>query len=170
MDRKQLEHVVAAAGALTRVTEWVVLDASGSVAELYAPEHAWAAKMVSASIGQGSAFHKRFGYCARGVKAPVLPWFWRQRATSIVVQGALGACVSAADAAIARLAAGEKAELLDRELLQELEPSVARRISAMDTARRTRRQASPRSNRRARTRGPPRRRAPRARRCARAAP
>jgi hypothetical protein len=170
MDRKQLEHIVGAAGALTRVTEWVVLDATGNVAVMFAPEHPWAAKMVSASIGEGSTFHKRFGYCARGVKAAVLPWFWRQRAASMIVRGTLGTCVSAADAAIARLVAGEEAELLDRDLLQELKPSIARRISALDTGRTTRRPASPRTNRRARTRDTPRRRAPRARRYARAAP
>jgi len=170
VDRKQLEHIVGAAGALTRVTEWIVLDATRNAAEMYAPEEPRATRMVEASIGEGSPFHKRFGYCARGIKAPVLPWFWRQRAITIIVHGTMGRCVSAADAAVARLAAGQEATLLDRELLQELKPSIARRISAMDTGRTTPPPASPRTDRRARTRGTRRRPAPRARRYDRAAP
>ena len=46
MRRAALEHILRAAGAVTRVREWIVLDATSDQAELYAPEHAWAAKML----------------------------------------------------------------------------------------------------------------------------
>ena len=134
MRRAALEHILRAAGAVTRVREWIVLDATSDQAELYAPEHAWAAKMLDASVGEGSLFHKRFGYCARGVKPPVLPRFWRERAMTILsdtTAGTSGTCMSAADAAIARLAAGREAAMTPdalRELLDELKPAVARRV------------------------------------------
>jgi hypothetical protein len=151
MQRADLEHILRAAGAITRVSQWIVFDASSSAAELYAPDHAWATRLLDASIGEKSAFHKRFGYYARGVKPPVLPKFWRERAMTILspaTGGVAGTCPSAADVAVSRLAAGRDVSVRHHqlcELLQELPPAVARRvearlrrISATDTGRRRR--------------------------------
>jgi hypothetical protein len=134
MERAQLEHILKAAGAITRVSDWIVLDATSDAAELYAPDRRWATKMVDLSIGEGSLFHRRFGYFARGVKPPVLPRFWRERATTILsdaTAGTAGTCLSPRDAAIARLAEGRDAFVRPeelRELLEELDPATARRL------------------------------------------
>ena len=147
MERSNLEHILRAAGALTRVSQWIVLEAP-ECAELWAPDHPWAGGLVGASIGEKSPFHRRFGYFARGVKPAVLPRFWRERAMTILSQataGTAGTCPSAADVAIARLAAGRQVAVQAdeiRPLLEELEPATARkvaaRLSATNTARRRR--------------------------------
>ena len=125
MKRRELEHVLRAAGAITGVSTWVVVGSQailGAVpnapaellvsqeADIYAPGDEAASDLVDGSIGERSPFHESFGYYAHGVGAEtaILPSRWRERAVEVrneATAGVTGICPHPSDLAISKLAA-----------------------------------------------------------------
>ena len=134
MNRKQLEHILRAAGAITGLNEWVIIGSQailGSVPDapdeitvseeldLYAPGDEHASDLIDGSIGERSPFHETFGYYAHGVGAETatLPARWRDRAVIIRSEstaGVIGICPDPSDLAISKLAAWREK---DREFI-----------------------------------------------------
>jgi hypothetical protein len=82
MNRRQVEHVVRAAVAITDLAELVVVGSQAALVQHWrlpaamfrSPEldiHPLAAPtpadLIDGAIGEGSPFHRRFGYDGRGV-------------------------------------------------------------------------------------------------------
>ena len=131
MTRHQLEHILRAAGAITDETEIVVLgsqailgsfpDAPESLCRsmeadafpLHAPGKA---DLIDGTIGELSPFHETHGYYAHGIEpdSTVLAEGWQNRLVKIVTpatRGITGLCLSPADLAISKLAAGRDKDL-----------------------------------------------------------
>ncbi|MCK6550426.1 hypothetical protein L6R52_31605 [Myxococcota bacterium] len=153
MKRRELEHVIRAAGTIAEDHEIVVVgsqailgqhpDASGVLtasmeADVYPKNKPELADLVDGSIGEGSPFHETFGYYAQGVgpETAVLPEGWESRATRIgpLAGDIHGLCIDTHDLAISKLVAGrEKDDTFVRELVRsgwidraELEARLAR--------------------------------------------
>jgi len=131
MRRPQLEHIIRAAAGITGATEIVVIGSQSvlgqfpdSPADLLASIEADVftfrdsadAELIEGSIGEGSPFHRTFGYYAHGVAAEtaVLPLGWKERL--VKVQNAntgngCGLCLEAHDLAAAKLAAGREKDI-----------------------------------------------------------
>lgn len=130
MRRHELEHVVAAAGAVTGEREIVVVgsqavlgsypDAPAELlrsmeADVYPLEAPARAIEIDGALGDGSPFHRAYGYYARGVgpetaKAPV---GWQQRLIRVEIpvrpgapQRATALCLEPHDLVLAKCAAG----------------------------------------------------------------
>ena len=84
--------------------------------------------MVEGSLGQGSQFHRAFGYYADGVdfRTAIAPTGWQERLVSFATPGCgdgRGWCLERHDLAAAKLAAGRQKDyefvgaLLDVDLL-----------------------------------------------------
>lgn len=123
MKRSELEHLIRAAGAITGITEWVVVgsqailgavpDAPPEVlvsqdADIYAPADEAASDLVDGSIGEKSPFHESFGHYAHGVgpRTAILPSKWRSRAIALESGEIIAVCPHPSDLAISKLAAG----------------------------------------------------------------
>src|SRR5688500_18285507 len=137
MTRRELEHVLRAAGAIAGVYEWVIVgsqailgarpDAPDEVlvsqeVDLYAPADEMASDLIDGSIGERSPFHEIFGYYAHGVGAAtaILPAQWRSRAIEIRSDntgGVTGICPHPSDLAVSKLAAWREK---DREFVGAL--------------------------------------------------
>lgn len=137
MKRGDLEHVLRAAGAITGVTEWIVVGSQailGAVpdapaeligseeVDLYAPNDESASDLVDGSIGERSPFHETFGYYAHGVgdETAVFPRDWQTRAVvvrSSETGGVTGICPHPSDLAVSKLAAWREK---DREFVEAL--------------------------------------------------
>jgi hypothetical protein len=135
--RSELEHVLRAAGAITGVSEWVIVGSQAVLGalpdapedllvsqevDLYAPDNEEASDLVDGSIGEKSPFHESFGYYGHGVGAETatLPSRWQERAVTIQspsTGGVTGICPSPADLAVSKLAAWREK---DREFLVAL--------------------------------------------------
>ncbi|NCC93235.1 MAG: hypothetical protein EOM10_08125 [Opitutae bacterium] len=131
MKREHLEHVLRAAAALTNEREFVVLGSQSLLAsvpdlpaplnqsmelDLYPLRNPAAADLIDGSIGELSPFDETFGYYAHGVgpETAVLPRDWLSRAVVVENEntaGARGICLSPADLAISKLAAGREKDL-----------------------------------------------------------
>jgi hypothetical protein len=131
MQRTDLEHLLRAAGAISAETHIVVIGSQavlGSLADPPAellvsleadlfPLHQPAkADLIDGSIGELSPFHETFGYYAHGVgpETARLPHDWRSRLVELKnenTQGVTGLCLSLADLAISKLAAGRPKDL-----------------------------------------------------------
>jgi hypothetical protein len=125
MNRRQVEHILRAAGAITGHQEWVIVgsqailgavpDAPGEITvseelDLFVPGDEHASDLIDGSIGERSPFHETFGYYAHGVGAETatLPARWRERAVIIRTEdtaGVSGICPHPSDLAISKLAA-----------------------------------------------------------------
>src|SRR2546423_14506898 len=131
MKRSELEHVIRAAGTIANARELVIIGSQailGSFPDapaeltisqevdtypLHDPEKA---DLIDGSIGEKSPFHNTFGYYAHGVapETALLPAKWRDRLVRIEnsnTQGIIGLCVSPADLAVSKLAAGRDKDL-----------------------------------------------------------
>ncbi|MGH8251687.1 MAG: DUF6036 family nucleotidyltransferase [Steroidobacteraceae bacterium] len=137
MKRSELEHVIRAAGAIADDREVVVIgsqavlgqfpnapaallaSAEADVFPLNRPE---LADLIEGSIGEGSAFHELYGYCAQGVdeRTATLPCGWRQRLVKVMnanTNGIAGMCFEVNDLAISKYVAGRPKDLdFTREL------------------------------------------------------
>ena len=131
MRRDQMEHILRAAAAVTNQRDFVVIGSQallGSIPDLPPPLNQsmeldlyplvdpGAASLIDGSIGELSPFDETFGYYGHGVapETALLPADWLQRAAIVEnanTGGARGICVSAADLAIAKLAAGRDKDL-----------------------------------------------------------
>jgi hypothetical protein len=131
MRRVDLEHVVAAAAQISDEVEIVVIGSQAILAtddpppELvrsmeadiyprYAPQKA---EEIDGSLGDGSQFHRTYGYYAHGVgpETAKAPAGWEERLVEIEVeprpgsdQPAVALCLEAHDLVLAKCAAGRK--------------------------------------------------------------
>lgn len=139
MQRAQLEHIIRAAAGITGAMEIVIIGsqavlahAPDAPAELLASIEADVftfrdsddASLIDGSIGEGSPFHRTFGYYAHGVgkETAVLPSGWRKRLVVVSNEntgGAKGLCLEIHDLAVSKLVAGrEKDQRFIAALLQ----------------------------------------------------
>ena len=131
MQRKELEHVIRAAGSIAEADELIIL---GSMAILGAypdaPEELLISRevdtypaavperadLIDGSIGELSPFHEQFGYYAHGVgpETAVLPAGWKERLVAVSNEntgGITGLCLHSADLAISKMIAGREKDL-----------------------------------------------------------
>ena len=131
MQRKELEHVIRAAGSIAEADELIIL---GSMAILgaypYAPEELLISRevdtypaavperadLIDGSIGELSPFHEQFGYYAHGVgpETAVLPAGWKERLVVVSNEnngGITDLCLHPADLAISKMIAGREKDL-----------------------------------------------------------
>ena len=126
MKRQQLEHILRAAAGITGADRFVVIGSQAILgqfpdppaellismeADLYSPRDPYESDLIEGSIGEGSPFHKTFGYYAHGVGegTAVLPAGWKGRLVALASEstgGATGFCLEAHDLAISKLVAG----------------------------------------------------------------
>jgi hypothetical protein len=131
MNRRQLEHVVRAAAGVAAADDVVVVgsqailgafpDAPAELlvsmeADVYPLHAADRADLIDGSIGELSPFHETFGYYAHGVspETAILPDGWRSRLVKVANEntgGATGWCLSPADLAVSKLAAGPEKDV-----------------------------------------------------------
>jgi hypothetical protein len=129
--RRQLEHIIRAAAAISEDDEIVVIgsqailgqfpDAPASLlasmeADVYPRNHPDRADLIDGSIGEESMFHATFGYYADGVgeETAVLPAGWQDRLVKLQNEntlGKIGWCLEAHDLVISKYAAGREKDL-----------------------------------------------------------
>ena len=131
MQRKELEHVIRAAGSIAEADELIILD-SMAILGAYpdAPEELLISRevdtypaavperadLIDGSIGELSPFHEQFGYYAHGVgpETAVLPAGWKERLVAVSNEntgGITGLCLHPADLAISKMIAGREKDL-----------------------------------------------------------
>lgn len=128
MKRKELEHIIRAAAAITDQYEIVVVGSQsilGAVpnapeallqsmeADIYPMHRPDLADLIDGAIGELSPFEERFGYYAQGVgpETATLPMGWESRL--IKIQNAntdlkIGYCLEPHDLAASKLVAGRE--------------------------------------------------------------
>ncbi|HWO47450.1 MAG TPA: DUF6036 family nucleotidyltransferase [Solirubrobacterales bacterium] len=130
MRRVDLEHVVAAAAQISDEVEFVVIGSQAVLAaadpppellrsmeaDLY-PRHApEKAEAIDGSLGDGSPFHRTYGYYAHGVgpETAKAPAGWEDRLIALSIpprpasdKGATALCLEAHDLVLAKCARGE---------------------------------------------------------------
>lgn len=131
MTRRQLEHVIRAAGTIANVDDLVIIgsqailgqypDAPAELtqsneADLYPRDEPDLADLIEGSIGELSPFHDTFGYYAQAVgpETACLPEGWTERlvpARSPATRGVTGWCLEVHDLAVAKLVAGREKDL-----------------------------------------------------------
>ncbi len=137
MKRSELEHIIRAAGAISREDRIVIIGSQSILgqfpnapallsrsmdADLYPLVHPERAGQVDGAMGEGSTFHEEFGYYAQAVgpKTALLPDGWQSRLVSVAnsnTGGITGLCLEVHDLAISKYAAGREK---DREFTREL--------------------------------------------------
>jgi hypothetical protein len=126
MKRRELEHLIRAAAAVTDQYEIVVVGSQsilGAVpdapeallqsreADCYPLRHPELADVIDGAIGELSPFDERFGYYAQGVgpETAILPAGWQDRLIKIQNENTdlkIGYCLEPHDLAASKLAAG----------------------------------------------------------------
>jgi hypothetical protein len=155
MRKHQLDHVLCAAGRITREKELIIIGSQslhGSYPDLpdallqsaeadLIAKGDWTRIEWLNAIGQDSEFHQQFGYYADPVEeeAAKLPSGWKKRLVQLPpgdTEGVQGLCLEPHDLAIAKYVAGREKDrdfnrglvlrgLLDRERLLGLVQSTA---------------------------------------------
>lgn len=158
MKRRELEHILRAAAAITQRDTFIVVgsqsilgalgDAPGVLgvsmeADIIVCDAPDLADVIDGALGELSPFHATFGYYAQGVgeETAVLPDGWKDRLVLMrdPKSGARGLCLDPTDLAVAKLAAGREkdipfvAELIARGFVEPDE--VERRIGAVPPVR-----------------------------------
>jgi hypothetical protein len=128
VNRRQVEHVLRAAAAISEETEFIVVGSQAALVQhqrlpaamlrspeldLYPARRPELADMIDGSIGEGSPFHRTFGYYGQGVgpETAKLPAGWRDRAFRLSNDGTRGAVAIAPelhDLCVAKLVAGRE--------------------------------------------------------------
>lgn len=131
MTRRQLEHLLRAAGEIAADDEIVVIgsqailgqfpDAPASMrvsveADLFPLNHPERADLIDGSIGELSPFHETFGYYAQGVAEETarLPQGWKERLVIIQnenTRGVKGLCLEVHDLLVSKAIAGREKDL-----------------------------------------------------------
>ena len=131
MQFDHLEHILRASAAISKCRDFVIVGSQAIVAsfpnapaallvsmeaDIYPLDKPELADLVDGSIGEKSDFHNTFGYYARGVapETAILPAGWQSRLVKLETPntgGAVGWCLSPADIAISKLAAGREKDL-----------------------------------------------------------
>jgi len=129
--RRQLEHLLRAAGEIAADDEIVVIgsqailgqfpDAPASMrvsveADLFPLNHPERADLIDGSIGELSPFHETFGYYAQGVAEETarLPQGWKGRLVIIQnenTRGVKGLCLEVHDLLVSKAIAGREKDL-----------------------------------------------------------
>jgi hypothetical protein len=138
MQRKDLEHLIRAAAAITNQYEFVIIGSQSILgtepfapptllqsmeADFYPLNDPDLADLIDGAIGELSPFHDRFGYYAQGVSpnTAILPTDWQLRLVKIQNENTdlkIGLCLDPTVLAASKLAAGrEKDWLFVAELL-----------------------------------------------------
>lgn len=146
MKRKELEHLIRAAAAITDQYEIMVIGSQsilGAVpnapefllqsmeADMYPLHRPDLADLIDGAMGELSPFEERFGYYAQGVgpETAILPAGWESRVIKIQNQNTdlkIGYCLEPHDLAASKLAAGrEKDWPFVQTMLQHTMVSVA---------------------------------------------
>ena len=128
MNRRQLEHLLRAAGSISGQDRVIVIgsqsilgarpDAPASLlmsmeADFFFPNKPESSDIVDGTIGEGSIFHDTYGYYAQGVDATtaILPTGWQSRLHEIdspETRGTKGLCLDPADLVASKYAAGRE--------------------------------------------------------------
>lgn len=128
MHRKELEHLIRAAAAITDQYEIMIIGSQsilGAVptapefllqsmeADFYPLHRPDLADLIDGAIGELSPFHERFGYYAQGVgpETAILPAGWEGRVIKIQNENTdlkIGLCLEPHDLAASKLAAGRE--------------------------------------------------------------
>jgi hypothetical protein len=131
MQRYQLEHIIRAASAITGADKLVILGSQAVLgqfpnapsellvsieADVFSLRSSADADLIDGSIGEGSPFHKTFGYYAHGVaeETAVLPVGWKERLIPVRNEntgGGTGLCLEVHDLAVSKLVAGREKDL-----------------------------------------------------------
>jgi len=131
MTRDQLEHLVRASAAITGGDEFVLVGSQAILVQfpeapldllqsmeldLFATRDPLDADLIEGSIGEGSPFHRTFGYYAHGVGAETarLPVHWQARAIRLRnsrMGGATAICPEIHDLLASKLVAGREKDL-----------------------------------------------------------
>lgn len=130
MTRLQLEHIIRAAAMIANDDDIIVAgsqailgqfpDAPAEVlisreAGVYPMHHPDRADLIDGSMGDGSPFHRHFGYAdGVGEDTSVLPQGWRSRLIRVEsenTRGARGWCLEVHDLAIAKHVAGREKDI-----------------------------------------------------------
>jgi hypothetical protein len=128
MTRDQLEHIIRASASISEDDEIVIVGSQAILgqfpnapalllrsveADVFPKNKVDRADLVDGSIGEGSPFHRTFGYYAQGVgpETSTLPSGWEQRLVPIrtpSTRDATGWCLDAHDLMIAKYVAGRE--------------------------------------------------------------
>jgi hypothetical protein len=131
MKRSELEHILRAAGEITRQKRIVVIGSQSPLgsypkapvtllalmeADVYPPDRPELTDEIDGAIGEGSQLHEQFGYYAQGVapETAILPAGWRKRLVSLKnpnTGGVEGLCLEIHDLAISKYIAGREKDL-----------------------------------------------------------
>ncbi len=131
MQRQQLEHLIRAAAGITGASEFVIIGSQAVLGQFpQAPDELLVSieadvftlrdpadgDLIDGSIGEGSPFHRTFGYYAHGVspETAVLPDGWRDRLVPVRNEntgGGTGLCLEIHDLAVSKLVAGREKDL-----------------------------------------------------------
>jgi hypothetical protein len=163
MKKHQLDHVLRAAGRITREKEFIVIGSQSlhasypdlpdallqsAEADLIARGDATRTEWLNA-IGQDSEFHLQFGYYADPVEegTAILPNGWKERLVELPpgnTEGVKGLCLEPHDLAIAKYVAGREKDrdfnrgLVQRGLLKRERLLQLMKATALDDAVRAR--------------------------------
>ncbi|MFO7535792.1 MAG: DUF6036 family nucleotidyltransferase, partial [Kiritimatiellia bacterium] len=131
MTRHQLEHILRAAGAITDEREIVVLGSQAILgsfpdappelcqsmeADAFPMHNVEKADLIDGTIGELSPFHETHGYYAHGItpESATLAEGWRERLVRLqspATGDVVGHCLSPADLAVSKLAAGRDKDI-----------------------------------------------------------
>jgi len=131
VDRKALEHLIRAAGAITESKELIIIGSQAILgqfpdappealqsmeADIIVKANRRRAELISGVIGELSPFHDTFGYYADGVEeaTAVLPRGWRERLIRLENEntgGIVGWCLEVHDLLISKYVAGREKDL-----------------------------------------------------------
>ncbi len=132
MNRTQLEHIIRASAAICGDDRFVIIGSQAILgqfpapppelvtsveADVYSVRSPADTDLIDGSIGEGSPFHRAFGYYAHGVaeETAVLPPGWKDRLIPLRTPGtgnATGLCLEVHDLAAAKLACGRDKDIL----------------------------------------------------------
>lgn len=131
MTREQLEHVIRAAASIAEDDEIVIIGSQSILgqfpdappallvsneADVFPRNHPERWDLVDGSIGEGSPFHRTFGYYAQGVNegTAILPSGWKARLVRVHgprTRGATGLCLEVHDLLLSKYAAGRPKDI-----------------------------------------------------------
>lgn len=137
MTREELEHIIRASGDVTNQYEFVIVGSQSMLGQVPNPEPLFTVSMeadiyplqapeladkIDGAIGEGSQFHRTYGYYAQGVgpDTAVLPQDWMQRVHRVQngnTNDRVGYCLDVKDLFMAKAAAGREK---DREFCTAL--------------------------------------------------
>ncbi|MFN9449820.1 MAG: DUF6036 family nucleotidyltransferase [Rubrivivax sp.] len=150
MTREELEHIIRASGDITNQYEFVIVGSQallGSVpcpetvftvsmeADIYPLQAPELADLIDGAIGEGSNFHKTYGYYAQGVgpETATLPGNWMTRVHRLQngnTRDRVGYCLDVLDLFMAKAAAArEKDRAFCIALLQHGYVSLAQALT-----------------------------------------